>query len=316
MKKIFWLTAILILSVSARLHSEPFRFQGVYNDISPSENRIVYACKEKVDKAYSDGVFYLHDFVLNKTTEISRVKYMDYAMKAYFLDDNRIIVSTREEIFLYDIKAQKISKSIMKLERGFYFQSSRKDPTGYYFTLVKSGESKVDFIKLDSRRLKITTLKSSTVEIQPTDNFFNYYLIDKEIFFLNNGKLVKLNDSASVQVNHVAFNALKGNYMIAANSNSLCLFEQVDNRNQPMVISNSKKVPLPFDFSNEIRNKTWIEPVVMDGVEKFLIVAGLKNFVVDDTSAFSKSEGRIMFSGKKNTVVEIDRYELEVFARK
>src|ERR1041385_4874288 len=104
MKKKFILNAILILTISANLYSSPYRFKGVYNDISPSENRIIYACKDKIDKAYSDGTFYLHDLKKNKTTEISRVKYMDYSMKAYFLNDNMIVVSTREEIFLYDIK--------------------------------------------------------------------------------------------------------------------------------------------------------------------------------------------------------------------
>ena len=316
MKKKFCLITVLILSGSASLYSTPFRFKGVYNDTSPSENKIIYACKDKVAKAYSDGTFYLHDFELNKTIEFSRVKYMDYAMKAYFLDDNTIIVSTREEIFLYDIKAQNISKVIMKLERGSYFQSSRKDPTGYYFTLVRSNDSKVDLIKLNGRSLKTTVLRTSTVVIQPTDNFFDYYLVGNEFFLLDNGKLMKLNGSESIQVNNVAFNDLKGNYMITASSKSLCLFKQNDNRNQPMVIFDSKEINLPLYFSNELSDKTWIELVVLNGVEKYLMVADRDNFVVDDRGVFSKTEGKILFSGKRNTVVEIDSYELEVFANR
>jgi hypothetical protein len=271
--------------------------------VSADETKILYSCKNAVAEAYSDGVLYVFDTRTKKSTEVLKIKNMDYDLKSYFIDAQTILVCTPQEIMLVNLGSKRIEKSILKLEKHESLVSCRKMGLDIYFTLLNDNDSKLIFAKINTS-LIVTRLKYFSVNVLPTDNFFDVFLIKDRFFIFENGKLY---DEFFNTKEEIKFNDQEGHFMIAAGKSSLCFVTA--EKQWKMVVSHEL---MTIENPDPTSGAFHLETITDQKTEKFLLLTGKANFLIDENGNHSKVPIAGIYYGKNIRIKKNKPFELEL----
>ena len=305
MKQFFLL---IFLSLMNHVYSVPYKFKGVLYDVNSDETKVLYACKNAINEAYSNGALYILDTKSNVTVEITQIKNMDYNIKSYFINDETILVASYQSIIVFDLNTKTILKSILQLNKHESLISSRKISSTFYITLINYNDSKLSFAKIDSSELTLNKLKSISVTIQPTDNFFDIFLLKDKVWILDNGKLY---DEAGSLNQKILFNDREGQFVITSNKSSICFATQTKGGKQIEIISANKVKPIPVNIPI-ITGQLHIESIRQKEREVFLVSTNKSTYLLDENGNYSKSDSCGIYFGEKINIKKRNLYEMEL----
>lgn len=297
----------LTISISCSFSGNK-QFSGVFNDISPDELKIMYSCKNAVNEAYSDGAIYVYDILSNKKIEIAKIKNLDYNLKSYFITNDTILIVTDNKISLYDIKAKKEIQIIAQYRNTEYIVSSKKEDDRFYFTVIDNNNSKLKLINLKIENFEIEKIQSVNINIIPTDNFFEFFVVQSDIYYLDNGDLKKLKNNQSELISKdILFNDEYGNYIIASTKNTICFIK----KNQLIIKSLSDNSLKTINIPSLIDSNAWIE-TIRSSKNQFILYTGSKSFIINDNATYIKSSFQKIYNKNNILIKKTGTYKFEL----
>ena len=302
-------TNLIVLSYS---FASNIQFNGVLNDVSPDELKIIYSCKNANSEAYSDGMLYAYDIMLNKKVEIAKIKNLDYNIKSYFINNDTIMIVTDSKISLYNLKTNKEIITITEYGDTEYLVSSKKEIDNFYFILIDNKSSELKLMKLNIDNFKVENILSVNISIVPTDNFFDFFVLSQNVFYLDNGILkIANNYKTEVIVKDLLFNDESGNYIIASNGKTICFIKETNFKNQLIIKSltdNSLKIiNIPTPISKNARIET------VRSNNQFILFTDSHSFLINDNGTFIKTSERKIYNKNKIIIKETGTYKFELF---
>jgi hypothetical protein len=301
---------VLLFCCSYCLSSNFVTLNGVINDISKDESNVLYSCKDKVDEAYSSGSLYLYNVLSQKAIKIAKIKFMEYGIKSYFLGRDSILIASNDGIFLYNIKANKIIKSVIDINKIGTLVSTKKTNKDIGISTIDYNMSKLKYYNLRSNNLNLLLLRSSNVSVLPTDNFFDYYYINDKIIQFENGKLFEITDKSKAF--NVAFNDTKGEYLIASNKKSICFVENKKNIIQIKFFYSGVYKTIPLTISNKLISQITISPAYSNNDNLYILTVGKDYYTISDKGIYQKTNLRIIYSSKKLVIKLIGNRSFEI----
>lgn len=297
----------LTISISCSFSGNK-QFSGVFNDISPDELKIMYSCKNAVNEAYSDGAIYVYDILSNKKIEIAKIKNLDYNLKSYFITNDTILIVTDNKISLYDIKAKKEIQIIAQYRNTEYIVSSKKEDDRFYFTVIDNNNSKLKLINLKIENFEIEKIQSVNINIIPTDIFFEFFVVQSDIYYLDNGDLKKLKNNQSELISKdILFNDEYGNYIIASTKNTICFIK----KNQLIIKSLSDNSLKTINIPSLIDSNAWIE-TLRSSKNQFILFTGSNSFIINDNATYIKSSFQKIYNKNNILIKKTGTYKFEL----
>lgn len=306
MKKLIFLFGLINIAWAS-----PVKVKGVLNDVSKSEQRILYTIKDNIDEAFSDGTLIIFDVTSAKKVEIAHIKNLDYNIKSYFIDEENILVSSFQGITVFNLKTRTISKSILRLDKQESLISVRKCGPNFYVTLVNYNNSKLRFAEIDSNSLELKDLKTFPVNILPTDNFFDIFLLKDKVWIMDNGKLHEENAS---QTFNLDFNKKEGKFVLDATAKAICFLEKGSKGRKLKIASGDKSNPIIVNVP--IAGDVFIDITNQKEEAKFITSSNGTLFIIDNAANWMKTSTYEIFKGKKIKIRKSNLHEIEINVNK
>jgi len=298
---------VLLGLINFAYATTPVKIKGVLNDVSLSGSKILFAVKDNIDEAYSDGTLFIYDIASNKKSEVARIKNLDYGIKSFFIDENKVLVSSSQGITLFDLKTRTILNSVIRLDKQESIISVRKIRSTFYVTILNDRDSKLRFAEINDNFLSLKDLKTFSVNILPTDNFFDIFLLKDKFWILDNGKLCEGNGS---KVFNLDFNQREGNFVVEATSKGICFLEK-DSKGRKLML-------LPIELSNPIivnipiAGDISIDTFYQTGEEKFITSSNRLFFIINEVANVVKTNTYELYSSKNVRIWKSNLHEFEI----
>jgi hypothetical protein len=298
---------LLTIILAQNIHSSSFRLKGFLNDVSPDETKVLFTSKIQDNETSSSGILFVFDITQGKNIEIAKISILDYNVKSYFINNDLVLVFTNSDVYTVDLRTNKAINLNFKLDKHESICSSRKQDLGFYFSVINYNSSKLKLIKINGASLNFDNASSFSVDILPTDNFFDILILKNKNYIFDNGKLSKEFDPT---YRNILFNQKYSKYSICSTKSSICFVSEEKKDRKIYIVSESitKLINIPLKVTNSLD----IEPVLLSGKESILInVAGLY-FLVDEYGNVKKTMYNTVYLGKNIMINRKNTHDLEL----